>query len=172
MTGFDARGNPIYDLTKMRTIVPRDTSENPLFANPVMAIRADDASIYVQTRSKYFPKPRRLRVAGWPGGCSCVLIRMARCSGTGQLPAACPGMDVIPGGGGVMLVNIKLEKEGCDIYHYNQRRLIDWDNEALGRIQESWRKNAFAFPEGYTPGLYRHAAPARNPGGMGRPAGP
>ena len=37
-----------------------------------------------------------------------------------QLPAACPGMDVIPGGGGVMLVNIKLEKEGCDIYHYNQ----------------------------------------------------
>jgi hypothetical protein len=27
-----------------------------------------------------------------------------------QLPAACPGMDVIPGGGGVMLVNIKLEK--------------------------------------------------------------
>ena len=26
----------------MRTIVPRDTSENPLFANPVMAIRADD----------------------------------------------------------------------------------------------------------------------------------
>ena len=141
MTGFDARGNPIYDLTKMRTIVPRDTSENPLFANPVMAIRADDASIYVQTRSKYFPKPQEAE-GGWMAGW--VLMRFdkdGKMLWYRQLPAACPGMDVIPGGGGVMLVNIKLEKEGCDIYHYKPERLTDWDNEALGRIQESWRNS-------------------------------
>ena len=120
MTGFDGRGNPIYDLTKMRTIVPRDTSENPLFANPVMAIRSDDGSIYVQTRSKHFPKPQEAE-GGWMAGW--VLMRFdkdGKMLWYRQLPAACPGMDVIPGGGGVMLVNIKLEKEGCDIYHYNQ----------------------------------------------------
>ena len=100
--------------------VPRDTSENPFFANPVMAIRSDDGSVYVQCRSKYFPKPQEAE-GGWMAGW--VLMRFdpdGKMLWYRQLPAACPGIDVIPGGGGVMLVNIKLEKEGCDIYHYNQ----------------------------------------------------
>jgi hypothetical protein len=43
-----------------------------------------------------------------------------------QLPAACPGMDVIPGGGGVMLVNQVGERR---LRHLPLQpgRLIDWD---------------------------------------------
>ncbi len=124
VTGFDPKGNPIYDLTKMRVIVPRDTSENPIFANPVMAVRADDGSIYVQCRSKYYPKPPEADF-GWMA--SWMLMRFDRDGKMlwhRQLPEACPGMDVIPGGGGVMLVNMKWGKEGCDIYHYNEDGML------------------------------------------------
>ncbi len=125
LTGLDALGNPLYDLTKMRVIVPRDTSsETPIFANPVMAIRSDDGSIYVQSRSKYFLKPPEAE-GGWMAGW--VLMRFDREGKMlwyRQLPEACPGMDVIPGGGGVMLVSIKWGKEGCNIYHYNEEGML------------------------------------------------
>ena len=118
MTGQDARGNPVYDLTKMRTIVPRDTSENPIFVLPAMAARSDDGSIYVNCRSKYYPKPREADF-GWMAGW--VLIRYdqeRRMLWHRRVPEASPGMDVIPGGSGVMLVSMKSGEQGCDIYHY------------------------------------------------------
>ena len=119
MTGFDASGNPVYDLSKMRVIVPQDKSDHAVLSAPIMAVRADDGSIYVQGRSKYYPKPPEADF-GWMAGWV-----LARFDAEGkmlwhrQLPEACPGMDAIPSGGGVMLVSIKWGKEGCDIYHYS-----------------------------------------------------
>ncbi len=130
MTGFDARGNPVYDLSKSRVIVPRDTSENPIFSGPVMAVRSDDGSIYVTCRSKRYPKPPEAD-AGWMAGW--VLVRFDR---TGkmlwhrQFPEACPGMDAVPGGG-VMLVSMKWGNQGCDIYHYTD------DGSLIGITQPS-----------------------------------
>jgi FlgD Ig-like domain len=119
MTGFDASGNPIYDLNKMRVIVPQDKSDNAVLAAPIMAVRADDGSIYVQGRSKFYPKPPEADF-GWMAGW--VLARFdadGKLLWQRQLPEACPGMDAIPGGGGVMLVSIKWGNEGSDIYHYS-----------------------------------------------------
>jgi hypothetical protein len=117
MTGLDARGNPLYDLTKMQTIVPRDPSENPIFVLPAMAVRSEDGSIYVNCRSKFYPKPREADF-GWMAGW--VLIRYGKMLWHRRVPEASPGMDVIPGGSGVMLVSIKWAEQGCEIYHYNQ----------------------------------------------------
>jgi hypothetical protein len=120
MTGLDARGNPVYDLTKMRTIVPRDPSENPIFVLPAMAVRSEDGSIYVNCRSKFYPKPREADF-GWMAGW--VLIRYdqdGKMLWHRRVPEASPGMDVIPGGSGVMLVSIKWGEQGCDIYHYDR----------------------------------------------------
>ena len=119
MTGFDARGNPVYDLSKSRVIVPRDTSENPIFSNPVMAVRSDDGSIYVHCRSKRYPKPPEAD-AGWMAGW--VLARFDQAGKMlwhRQLPEACTGMDAVPGGG-VMLVSIKWGNQGSNIYHYSE----------------------------------------------------
>ena len=124
LTGFDARGNPLYDLTKMRVIVPADKSETALFSKPVMAVRSDDGSIYVHCRTKYFPKPPEAD-GGWMAGWS--LFRFdkdGKMLWSRELPAACPGMDAIPGGGGVMLVNMRWAQEGCDIYHFNDEGVL------------------------------------------------
>ena len=104
---------------RLRVIVPADRSENALFSKPVMAVRSDDGSIYVHCRTKYFPKPPEAE-GGWMAGWS--LFRFdkdGKMLWSRELPAACPGMDAIPGGGGVMLVNMRWAQEGCDIYHYN-----------------------------------------------------
>ena len=116
MTGFDKMGNPIYDLFMRRTIIPPDPSPNPLLSDPIMAVRADDGTIYVQSRSKVFPAPDNSGswMTGW---------MLARYDPNGnrlwytRLPEACPGMDYIPGGG-VMLVAMKWGKQGSDVYHY------------------------------------------------------
>jgi sugar lactone lactonase YvrE len=119
MTGLDERGNPVYDLAKSRVVVPRDASEKPLLADPIMAVRADDGSVYVHSRSKVFAAPSESG-GGWMAG-----WMLARYSKDGKrlwytrLPNACPGMDAIPGpDGGVMLVSIRWGKNGSEIYHY------------------------------------------------------
>jgi FlgD Ig-like domain len=115
MTGLDKMGNPIYDLFNRRTIVSRDPSENAMLSDPIMALRADDGSIYVNSRSKVYPAPA--------GGSWMTGWMLARYDKDGKrlwytrLPEACPGMDNVPGGG-VMLVAMKWGQKGCDIYHY------------------------------------------------------
>lgn len=117
LSGFDEHGNPIYDLTKERSIFRRDGSEKSVVFEPVMAVRAEDGSIFVQAKSRYYPKPKEAD-GGWMAGWV-----LAKYDGEGRLlwnqklPEACPGMDVIPGGG-VALVTIKWKEHGCEIYHY------------------------------------------------------
>jgi hypothetical protein len=118
MTGFDARGNPIYDMSKRRIIVPPDRSAKPLLSDPIMAARDDDGGLYVMSRSKVFPAPpdSGAWMAGW---------MLARYDKNGRrlwftpLSQPCPGMDVVPGGG-VMLASMKWDTQGCDIYHYSR----------------------------------------------------
>jgi sugar lactone lactonase YvrE len=117
MTGFDERGNPIYDLFKRRTIVPPDHSANPLLSDPIMAVRADDGSIYVHSRSKVFPAPSDNGGSWMTGWMLARYDRDGKRLWYTRLPEACPGMDYVPGGG-VMLVAMKWGKQGSDIYHY------------------------------------------------------
>jgi sugar lactone lactonase YvrE len=120
MTGLDERGNPIYDLNKLRIIMRRDPSDHALIFQPVMAVRADDGSLYATAKSKLYPAPPEAG-GGWM--CGWVLARFGRDDKmlwAEPLPEACPGMDVIPGpDAGVMLVTIKWKDGiGSEIYHY------------------------------------------------------
>lgn len=118
--GFDNRGNPLYDLTRTKTLLPPDHSDKAVLSVPLMAVRADDGSLYVSSRSEVYPKPPEAN-GGWM--CGWVLSRLdkeGKCLWSVPLPHACPGMDYIPGGKGVMLVTIVWQRDGSEIYHYNE----------------------------------------------------
>ncbi|MBE2178940.1 MAG: hypothetical protein IAE97_00510 [Chthoniobacterales bacterium] len=120
LTDFDAHGNPIYDLSRMRVLMRRDPSDTAVIHQPTMAVRADDGTIYALAKSRAFPKPPEANF-GWMTGW--VLARFTK---DGErlwavpLREACPGIDVIPGpDGGVMVVGIKWrDRVGSTLYHY------------------------------------------------------
>jgi hypothetical protein len=123
LTGFDAKGNPIYDLTRMQTLVKEDASPNAVACENLMVLRADDGTLYVDSRSKLFPKPPESN-GGWMAGW--VLSRYDKDGKrlwTVPLPHACPGMDYIPGGG-VMLITIVWGPDGSEIYHYDANGML------------------------------------------------
>jgi len=101
-TGVDAKGNPTWDWAKGRQLVERD--ETPAKFFPLMAVRAEDGSIYALGRPEegsVFERANR-QIDGWVwmGG-----ELMAKFDKTGQrqwvirMPKKCNGIDVIPGGG-------------------------------------------------------------------------
>lgn len=93
--GLDGRGNPLYDWSKARQVVARDSS--PLGFQPQMVQRADDGSIYASGWSTAWPSGG---TELWMGGTTLVKYDAsgARLWAV-QLPEVCTGMDTIPGGG-------------------------------------------------------------------------
>jgi len=123
LTGFDEKGNPIYDLSKMRVLIGHDDSPKPMLTGARMALRADDGSIYVDYQSQVYPKPPEAD-GGWMTG-----WMLARYNKSGKLlwytrmPETCTGMDFVPGGG-VMCVTIKYSEHGVPIYHYDTSGML------------------------------------------------
>ena len=125
MAGFDQKGNPNYDYEMMRQIIPPDLAEKGkrLISQPLMAMRADDGSIYVHSRSDLHPVP-----SGHSWTCGWMLARYdkdGKLLWWRKLPEACPGMDVIPGeNAGVMLASFQWKEHGCDVFHYSADGLL------------------------------------------------
>jgi sugar lactone lactonase YvrE len=125
MVGLDGKGNPMYDFAKMRQVIAPDPADkgSRLMSQPLMAVRAEDGSIYVHGRSDVYPVP-----SGHSWTCGWLLARYDQ-DGVmlwyARLPEACPGMDVIPGGnGGVVLVSFQWKETGCDIFQYSADGLL------------------------------------------------
>ena len=132
----------MYDWAKAREAVPRDTSPVKFF--PLMALRAEDGSIYAFGRSETWKRPGG-KTAGyaWMGGWA---LRRHDASGkelwTAKLPTVCVGMDAIPGGRGVMLGYF----EKAHIYHYTPEGLLIGrmqPGEAAGKVT-GWMDNTSA----------------------------
>jgi len=130
LVGLDAKGNPMYDWAKSRQLVERDFGPAKLF--PVMAVRAEDGSLYVlgavlPGSDSVFTLTRSWSDdAAWMAG-----NLMARYDKDGnrlwviQLPKKCTGLDVIPAskdgrGGGVATGHF----ETGQVYHINSDGLV------------------------------------------------
>ena len=129
MAGLDKNGNPTWDWSKAKEIIPAD-KDSPVKFQPLMAIRAEDGSIYSFGRSGNGDKPEE---GGWarPGGKTAGYAWMGgwalmKYDNAGQLlwaaklPRVCVGMDIIPGNKGVMLGHF----EKGEIYHYTPDGLL------------------------------------------------
>ena len=117
---LDKRGSPVYDWGRARQIVPRD--ESPVKFFPLMALRADDGTIYAFGRSDAWQRPGG-KTAGyaWMGGWAlCRYEKDGKRLWAARLPQVCVGMDAIPGGRGVMLGYF----EKAHVYHYTPEGLL------------------------------------------------
>jgi sugar lactone lactonase YvrE len=125
LAGFDAKGNPRYDYSLMKQVIPPDPAEkgSRLMSQPLMAVRAADGSIYVHGRSDLHPVP-----SGHSWTCGWIIARYdqdGKMLWWRKLPEACPGMDAIPGeNAGVMLASFVWKEHGCDIFHYTADGLL------------------------------------------------
>lgn len=117
---LDKRGNPAYDWARAGQIIPRDQSRVGFF--PLMALRADDESIYAFGRSEGWKRPGG-KTAGyaWMGGWALRRYsKEGKALWSARLPQVCVGMDAIPGGKGVMLGYFK----EAHVYHYTPDGLL------------------------------------------------
>lgn len=120
MDGLDSRGNPRYDWDKVHEIVPRDESPARFF--PLMAMRADDGTLYAMGRSAWDRPDGPVAGNVWMGGWA-----LARYTAGNELiwrtplPGVCPGMCAVPGdSGGVILGHFN---DG-EVYHYEPDGLL------------------------------------------------
>ena len=124
LAGLHESGNPIYDWAKARQLTQRDASPVGFF--PLMALRAEDGTIYAFGRSEGWKRPGG-KTAGyaWMGGWALRRYdRQGKTLWSAKLPQVCVGMDAIPGGKGVMLGYF----EKAHVYHY------DPDGMLIGRM--------------------------------------
>jgi hypothetical protein len=132
---FDRQGNPIYDWAKGRRIVPQD--ESPLKFLPLMAVRAEDGTLYAFGRSGTWKEPPNK--GAWMGGWAlCRFDKNGQQLWATKLPGVCVGMDAIPGGG-VMLGYY----EKAILYHYTADGLLIGSmspGEAAGKVS-GWLDN-------------------------------
>lgn len=135
-------GNPVYDWAKVRQLTQRDTS--PVVFFPLMAVRADDGTIYAFGRSEGWKRPGG-KTAGyaWMGGWALRRYDARnKALWSAKLPQVCVGMDAIPGGKGVMLGYF----EKAHVYHYNADGLLIGrmkPGEAAGKVT-GWTDNTSA----------------------------
>jgi hypothetical protein len=131
----DAKGNPTYDWSAAREVVPRD--ESPQKFVPNMAQPAEDGSIYAFGWCEKWPQPKNNPF--WMGGST-----LARFDKTGRrlwmvpLPDTCVGLDTIPGGGCMAGVAKK-----AHVLHYTADGLLVGrmePGEAMGK-QSGWLDN-------------------------------
>ncbi|MFW6058920.1 MAG: FlgD immunoglobulin-like domain containing protein [Phycisphaeraceae bacterium] len=120
MAGLDENGNPTYDWTQQRQLVPAD--ESAAGFHPLMAVRADDGTLYATGRSEAWERPGGRRAEKvWMGGW---VARRYDKEGepmwTVRLPQVSPGICDIPDGGGVIFGYFL---EG-DLYHYGPHGLL------------------------------------------------
>jgi len=116
LSGLSANGNPVYDWRLVRQIVAPDTSPVKFF--PLMAVRAEDGTLYSFGRSDGWKQPKNQ--GAWMGGWA--LLRydaQGKTLWAARLPQVCVGMDAVPGGG-VMLGWY----EKAIIYHYTADGLL------------------------------------------------
>ncbi|HUS92888.1 MAG TPA: FlgD immunoglobulin-like domain containing protein [Phycisphaerae bacterium] len=142
LAGTDARGNPVYDWARAREIAARDASAVGFF--PLMAVRADDGTIYAFGRSEAWPRPEgKQSGAAWMGGWALRRFDKAgRTLWSAKLPTVCVGMDAIPGGRGVMLGYFRK----AHVYHYSPDGLLIGQmepGEAAGKTT-GWMDNTSA----------------------------
>ena len=116
--GLNAAGNPTYDWSQAREIVPADKTEVKFF--PLMAVRTEKGEIYAFGRSELFP-PHPGSGAAWMGGWA---LAKFDASGARQwairLAQHCTGMDYVPGDGGVVLGYFA----EAVVYHYSRDGLL------------------------------------------------
>jgi sugar lactone lactonase YvrE len=144
MAGLNEAGNPVYDWAQVRELVPADASRAKFM--PLMAVRADDGSLYAMGRSEAWDRPGG-KEAGyiWMGGWALARYDAEnRRQWITKLPQVCPGMCDVPGGrGGVMLGYYKLGH----IYHYEPGGLLIGAaklGDAAGN-QTGWMDNTAAL---------------------------
>ncbi|MGB2821526.1 MAG: hypothetical protein WBF17_11130, partial [Phycisphaerae bacterium] len=142
LAGTDARGNPLYDWAKAHQLTQRDASPVKFF--PLMALRADDGTIYAFGRSEGWKRPGG-KTAGyaWMGGWALRRYdKQGKTLWSARLPQVCVGMDAIPDGKGVMLGYF----EKAHIYHYRPDGLLIGmmqPGEAAGGVT-GWMDNTSA----------------------------
>ena len=139
---FDTRGNPVYDWSAARQIIAKDDSPVGFF--PLMALRAEDESIYSFGRSKAWKRPGgKTAGAAWMGGWALRRYdKKGKTLWSARLPAVCVGMDAIPGGKGVMLGYF----QKAHVYHYTPDGLLIGQmapGEAAGKVT-GWMDNTSA----------------------------
>ena len=125
---LDERGNPVYDWSKAREIVPADTT--PMEFQPLMAVRADDGTLFAFGRSGYtqttgiWKSPKN--AGAWMGGW--VLARYGKDNKLlwyARLPEVCVGMDAIPGREPGTCAGVMLGwYEKAVVYHYSSDGLL------------------------------------------------
>jgi len=146
MAGLDPGGNPVYDWRLVREIVPRDTS--PVKFMPLMAIRADDGSLYAFGRSEAWERPGG-KIAGyaWMGGWAlCRYGSNNELLWATKLPNVCVGMDAIPARNGKPAGVMLGYFEKGYIYHYTPDGLLlgyMQVGEAAGKVT-GWMDNTAA----------------------------
>jgi len=132
---LDRRGNPTYDWSQAREVVPRDNS--PLEFQPNMVQHAQDGSLYAFGWSQAWPSPDNNPF--WMGGTT--LVRYDK---VGQrlwavpLPEVCVGLDAVPGGGCMVGAG-----RTAKIYHYSPDGLLIGTlspGEAMGK-ESGWMDN-------------------------------
>jgi len=125
---LDERGNPVYDWSKAKEIVPPD--KTPMEFQPLMAVRADDGSLFAFGRSGYtqttgtWKSPKN--AGAWMGGW--VLAHYGkdnRLLWYARLPEVCVGMDAIPGREPGTCAGVMLGwYEKAVVYHYSPDGLL------------------------------------------------
>jgi hypothetical protein len=132
---FDRHGSPVYDWAKARQVVPRDAS--PLKFLPLMAVRADDGTLYAFGRSELWKEPPNR--GAWMGGWAlCRYDKNGERLWATKLPEVCVGMDVIPGGGVILGYYLK-----AILYHYTADGMLIGSmspGEAAGKVA-GWLDN-------------------------------
>ena len=114
LAGLNQAGNPTYDWSQAREIVPADKTEVKFF--PLMAVRTEKGDSYAFGRSDLFPQHPGSGAA-WMGGWTLAKFDSAGArQWVTRLAQHCTGMDYVPGDGGVVLGYFA----EAVVYHYNR----------------------------------------------------
>jgi hypothetical protein len=115
---LNAAGDPTYDWSQAREVVPADKSAVKFF--PLMAVRTEKGELYAFGRSDLFP-PFPGSGPAWMGGWALAKFDSAgRRLWATRLAQHCTGMDYVPGDGGVVLGYFA----EAIVYHYNRDGLL------------------------------------------------
>ena len=120
LASLDERGNPVYDWSKARAVVPKADDKSPTAFYPNMVQAAADGSFYAFGWSKAWPAPNNNPF--WMGGTTLVRYDTsgARLWAV-RLPKTAVGLDVIPGGAGGCLVGMA---DSAAFLHYTADGLL------------------------------------------------
>ena len=104
LQGLNASGSPIYDWSKLQVIGGPD-KDSPVKFEPTMAVRTENQFLYALGKSGQgglYPQPAGSGPAWMAGWVLAKFDPAGKRIWTTVLPNACPGLDLVPGGRGVV----------------------------------------------------------------------